>query len=124
MSLLEFIASRIRELRQGYGGAGISQEALAREVGVATNTISRWETGAYKPTIEDLDRLARFFGVSVLKFFPEQEQPQNKEVAALLRAAGELGDADLAELRRYAEFKRAQGLYKGGVKSRAGRRAK
>jgi len=34
------------------------------------NTISRWETATYKPSISDLERLARFFGVPVSDFFP------------------------------------------------------
>ena len=49
MNLLAYIAERIRSLRQGYGGEGLSQEALARHIGVATNTISRWETGENQP---------------------------------------------------------------------------
>jgi transcriptional regulator with XRE-family HTH domain len=124
MNLLEYIAQRIRELRQGYGGTGLSQEALAREMRVATNTISRWETGTYKPAIEDLDRLARFFGVSVLEFFPPVDQPKNKDMSALMRAAGDLGEGDLLELRRYAEFKRAQILMKDGGRGAVGRKRK
>ena len=48
----------------------MSQEALAREVKVAANTISRWETCTYRPSLEDLERLARFFEVSITTFFP------------------------------------------------------
>ena len=29
------------------------------------NTISRWETATYKPSISDLERLAQFFGVPI-----------------------------------------------------------
>ncbi len=112
MTLMEHIASRIRELRQSFGGTGISQEALANALGVATNTVSRWETGAYKPAIEDLDKLARFFGVSVLDLFPHEERAKSKEVNALLRAASSLPEKDIMELRRYAEFKKAQSMLK------------
>ncbi|MDO8655516.1 MAG: helix-turn-helix transcriptional regulator [bacterium] len=124
MTLLEHVAHRIRSLRTSYAGNGISQEALGRELGVATNTVSRWETGAYKPALEDLERLSRFFNVSVLEFFPTDSRPQTEELGALLRAAGELSEADVIELRRYAEFKRAQKLYKGGAKPTAGRKRK
>lgn len=120
MNVIEHVASRIRSLRMGYGGQGISQEALAGELGVATNTISRWETGVYKPAIEDLNKLAQFFGVSILTFFPATEEPKREEVAALLRAAGDLGDDDLQELRRYAEFKRAQKLLKNAPSKKTG----
>ena len=64
MELTRYVAERIRELRTNYGGEGISQEALAKEIKIAANTVSRWETGAYRPSIEDLDLLSRFFGVS------------------------------------------------------------
>jgi transcriptional regulator with XRE-family HTH domain len=124
MNLMEHIAGKIRELRQSYGGSGLSQEALASELKVAPNTISRWETGAYKPAIEDLDRMARFFGVSVLDFFPPEERPQSQEVSALLRAASALPDEDVRELRRYAEFKNAQKLYKADARPTVGRKRK
>src|SRR5580704_5022898 len=97
-----YVGTRIREFRNAYGGKGISQEALAAELKVATNTISRWETGTYEPTLNDLERLSRFFGVSIVKFFPqvEEEDPKSKKVDALLRAAQSLQQDDLDELQR------------------------
>ena len=124
MTLLEYIASRIREFRLAYGGQGLSQDVLAANLGVATNTVSRWETGVYKPAIEDLDKLARFFGVSVLDFFPPQERPANDEVAALLRAANSLSEEDVRELRRYAEWRKAQSLLSSSPRKTPGRKRK
>ena len=60
-----YVGKRIRELRNAFGEEGISQEALAAELKVATNTISRWETGTYEPTLNDLERLSRLFGISI-----------------------------------------------------------
>lgn len=40
-------------------------------VGTTANTVSRWEMATYKPAISDLERLARYFGVSIAAFFPE-----------------------------------------------------
>jgi transcriptional regulator with XRE-family HTH domain len=108
--LYEYIANRIRGLRSAYAGKGLSQEALAKELEVATNTVSRWETGTYKPAIDDLERLARFFGVSILDFFPKEESHINEGLSALLRAAEQLDSRDLEELRRYAEFRKARYL--------------
>ncbi len=122
MDLMEHVAARIRELRQSYGGEGISQDALARALDISPNTISRWETGAYKPSIQDLNRLAGFFGTSILAFFPNAEQPENASLVALLRAAGELPQQDIDELRKYAEFRRAQKMYREGTKPRVGRK--
>ncbi len=122
MTLAEFVAHKIRDLRLK---SGLSQEALANGIRVATNTISRWETGTYKPAIEDLDKLARFFNVSVLEFFPAASTGvgQRREVSALLRAAQNLPPKDVEELRRYAEFRVAQNLMRqeSGRSRRAGK---
>ena len=39
-------ADRVRRLRQGLG---LTQQALAEELGVRQQTVSEWETGAYAP---------------------------------------------------------------------------
>lgn len=125
MNLFEFVGQRIRDLRLNYGdGQGLSQESLAKVLNVATNTISRWETSTYRPSLEDLDKLARFFGVSILEFFPPEETQANDQITALLRAAKQLKPEDLEELRRYAEFRRARSLVGGGERPRAGRKRK
>ncbi len=125
MSLVEYVGRRIRELRTDYGGGeGLSQEALAKASGTTANTISRWETATYRPTIEDLERLARFFGVSILEFFPPEETPANDQIIALLRAAKQLSPDDLEELRKYAEFRKARSLHKQVDKPKPGRKRK
>jgi transcriptional regulator with XRE-family HTH domain len=124
MNLIEYVGQRIREFRTGYGGGtGISQDALAKTLGVASNTVSRWETGTYRPTIEDLERLARFFGKSILDFFPKEGEhtERNERIDALLRTAKQLNDEDVEELRRFAEFRRAQHVY---TKRTPGRKAR
>jgi transcriptional regulator with XRE-family HTH domain len=109
----QYVAKRIRELRIAYGKTGLSQEALAQLVGVSTNTISRWETGTYEPTLNDLEVLSRKLGVRMLDLFPPivDETPKDKAVDALLRAAKELKEVDINELRRYAEFRKARSIY-------------
>jgi len=103
--LYSFIGAKIRELRQSYRGSGISQEVLAEKMKKTPNTISRWETASYKPTIRDLHKLAQFFGVSISVFFPAVE---NSRLQALMSATGELDDDDLDELTRYAQFRKAR----------------
>lgn len=125
MNLFDYVGQQIRDLRLNYGnGQGLSQEALAKALGVAANTISRWETATYRPSLEDLDSLARFFGVSILQFFPPEETPANEQITALLRAARQLKPEDLDELRRYAEFRRARSVYGDQERPRAGRKRK
>jgi transcriptional regulator with XRE-family HTH domain len=123
-TLIQNVGQRIREFRTSYGGgSGISQDALAKALEVASNTVSRWETGTYRPTIEDLERLARFFGKSILDFFPKENihNERDEKIDALLRTAKQLNDDDVEELRRFAEFRRAQHVYSKGV---PGRKAK
>ena len=100
------IGDKIRELRTSVRGKGISQEELARAMKTTANTISRWETATYNPSVSDLERLARFFGVPVTVFFP-QVQPTSK-MNDLLSATGDLNDDDLAEVTLYALFRRAR----------------
>lgn len=116
-NLVEYVGGRIRELR-----AGMSQEALAAKVEVATNTVSRWETGIYRPSIEDLDRLARFFKVSILTFFPPDPTAGDDQFVRLRKAASGLKAEDVEELERYAEFRKAR--YRLGQAKRPGRKPK
>jgi len=120
MEIRTYVANQIKHLRDHYNNdEGLSQEALAIAIKVAPNTISRWETGVYEPGLNDLEKLARFFGVPLLHFLPpESIKPEGEKLMALLRTARQLHPSDLEELRRYAEFRRARRIYKG--KSRPG----
>lgn len=99
------IGSKIRELRTTLKGTGISQEELAHAVKRTANTISRWETATYKPSIADLERLARFFGVPITVFFPDAESKLRTN--ALVTATADLDDRDLQEVALYAQFRRS-----------------
>ena len=69
MDLLDHVAAKIKDLRVNYNsGEGLSQESLAKHLKVAPNTISRWETGMYRPSFKDVEKIARFFGVSMMLF--------------------------------------------------------
>jgi transcriptional regulator with XRE-family HTH domain len=100
------VGEKIRELRTTLGGEGISQEELAEAIKTTANTISRWETATYKPSISDLDKLARFFSVPIAAFFPEI-QPSSR-ISALLSATRGLDEDDLEEVTLYALFRRAR----------------
>ncbi|RBY83242.1 helix-turn-helix transcriptional regulator [Blastococcus sp. TF02A-30] len=58
--------SRVRELRQA---RGLSQEALARAVGVSRQTINAIETGRYDPSLRLAVHLARHFDSTVEEMF-------------------------------------------------------
>lgn len=126
MSLTSHVAAQIKELRTSYNsGEGLSQETLAGSLGVATNTVSRWETGVYIPSLHDVEKLARFFGVSMMVFIPPDEtEADDDNLKSLLRTARQLDPTDLEELRKYAEFRKARSMYKGKKRPKAGRRSK
>ena len=100
------IGQQIRELRTTFRGRGISQEDLAQAVKTTANTISRWETATYKPSISDLERLAQVVGVPISTFFP-LTHPKSR-TNALLSATADLDDDELDEVRMYALFRKAQ----------------
>ena len=125
MDLLDHVAARIKDLRVSYNsGEGLSQDALAGHLKVASNTISRWETGTYRPSLKDLEKITRFFGVSIMSFFPQDmvDDDEDESLKALLRTARQLHPSDLEELKKYAEFRRARGIYQGKTRPRPGRK--
>jgi transcriptional regulator with XRE-family HTH domain len=125
MDLLDHVAAKIRELRTSYNsGEGLSQESLANHLKVAPNTISRWETGTYRPSLKDLERLSRFFGVSMMAFYPPEmvDEEEDENLKALLRTARQLHPSDLEELHKYAEFRRARGIHQGKTRPKPGRK--
>lgn len=101
------IGRKIRELRLNRPKGEMSQDAVAEKIGVASNTVSRWETGTYKPTPEDLDKLARLFEVSITVFFPNL-QHDDSTMSMLASATGGLSKGDLEEVLKYAEFRKAR----------------
>lgn len=44
---------------------GMTQQDLAKSIGVTTNTVSNWEIGRFEPTSSRLKQLSEVFGCSV-----------------------------------------------------------
>ena len=62
--------------------AGLSQEALAEQIGISRQAISKWETGEAVPEINKLVSLAKVFNVSVDHLLSEDDlnkQPLESE---------------------------------------------
>ena len=53
---------RIRDLRTC---AGMTQRELADKLGISGAAVAQWETGDKRPTVDNLERLADIFGVTV-----------------------------------------------------------
>jgi transcriptional regulator with XRE-family HTH domain len=64
------------------------------------------KVATYKPSVTDLERLARFFGVPITVFFPQAGAMPR--INALLSATGDLDEEDFDEVTRYAQFRRAR----------------
>jgi len=106
--IYESISKKIIELRTNFGGKGVTQEELAQTMQTTANTISRWESAVYRPSVEDLHKLAKFFGVSISVFFPDMKI--NEQQNALMSATGELNEKDMQELIEYAKFRKARSI--------------
>ena len=60
---------------------GLSQEALAEQLGISRQAISRWETGKAVPTVDNLACLSRLYGVPMeaLLYGDEGAEPVRQE---------------------------------------------
>lgn len=73
------IGNRILELRKN---RNLSQESLAERVGVARQTISKWELGETSPDLKQAKKLSEIFGVS-LDELACYHQPENEPEQAV-----------------------------------------
>ena len=60
----------------------------------------------------------------MMAFMPPEMigKEEDENLKALLRTARQLHPADLEELQKYAEFRRARGIYQGKTRPKAGRK--
>lgn len=56
------IVNRVKELRTA---AGMTQKALADQLGVTVPTVSKWERGQRTPELERVIRMTLIFGVPI-----------------------------------------------------------
>ena len=72
------IGENVKQLRQE---KHIKQETLADYLGVSSQAVSKWETGASEPDISLLPSLATYFGISIDELFelPHAEQMERIE---------------------------------------------
>ncbi len=74
-------------IQAGRKAAGLSQEALGEQLGVSRQAVSKWESDAAIPELENLIAMSRLFGVSVGVLLGVEsasaEEPSDKELAAV-----------------------------------------
>jgi transcriptional regulator with XRE-family HTH domain len=97
------VGACIRELRHSSKEQAISQSQLARGIGVKPNTVSRWESGEYRPTAMDLQAIARFFDVPVGRLFLENED--RSLIGRINRGLRDLSERDLLEMLMFIKIR-------------------
>ncbi|MBV9719229.1 MAG: helix-turn-helix transcriptional regulator [Candidatus Eremiobacteraeota bacterium] len=105
VSISEQIAHRLKAEREG---RSLSQQELATKLGVAPNTVSRWETGTYKPRLDDLGKIAAALDLDIGALIPQNSANSEATLQRLIDIARLLDPAEIEEVKRYAEFRRAQ----------------
>ena len=70
------IGSRLRELRKK---KGVSQEDLAKLLGVTKSTISKYELGHRAMSIDQLKKVLDFFGIEYGLFLSDLDDPKYEE---------------------------------------------
>ena len=107
-----------RRIQEGRRAAGLSQESLGERLGVSRQAVSKWESDASVPDLENLIAMSRIFGVTIgalLGVEPEAAEDRSEgdapeapgEGVEGAAPAGELTDRELAAVeaivRKYLE---------------------
>jgi transcriptional regulator with XRE-family HTH domain len=98
------LGAKLREAREYLG---LSQDEVARGVGLTRSAISLIESGQRKIDALELKKLAEVYQRPVADFTGDVdviESSMPETVQHLARAASKLTEADRAELLRFAEF--------------------
>ena len=99
------LAHRIRTLRED---RGLTQQAVARAAGIATDMVSRLENGHYtSPGLRTLVRIAEGMNTSLAELLPEVSGPATTPESALLSQLHALAArAELHELELLVDIAR------------------
>jgi|SRR6478609_1119028 len=92
----DFIKKKLNDLFLDYSAKGGTQSSLAKEAGIAQGQISVWLKGGNVPSIDNLESLAKAFGVSLFDFFPaEHRKIENSDafITALVSLAKQMDDS-------------------------------
>ena len=96
------IGKKIRQLRVN---KGLTQESLAKALGVSYQAVSRWENEMSMPDITLLPAISTFFGVSIDELFEFTEESQMERISNMIVEKDELPDFDFENAKRFLETK-------------------
>ena len=78
------IGEKVKELRKG---KNISQESLAKVLGVTFQAVSKWETNVTAPDVSLIPSIASFFGVSIDELFDYNTFENEQKIDRICREA-------------------------------------
>jgi transcriptional regulator with XRE-family HTH domain len=101
------LGARLREAREYLG---LSQDEVAKYLGIPRTALSHIESGQRRIDALELKKLAQLYRRPVVYFTGESqaEAGMPEDVAHLARAAAGLSEGDRRELSRFAEYLRAR----------------
>ena len=100
------LGEKLREAREYLA---LSQDEVAKNLGVPRTAISMIESGQRRVDALELKRLAELYRRPVSHFTgDEPETPMPKDVEHLARAASDLSQQDREELARFADYLRSR----------------
>lgn len=105
------LGNRLREAREYLG---LSQDEVAKAIGLTRSAVSLVESGQRKVDAIELKKFAAVYQRPVTDFTGEMEVASSlpTSVAHLARTANKLSEGDRAELLRFAEFLSAKSAQK------------
>ena len=68
--------------------AGLTQAALAERLGIGSKAVSKWESGASKPTTDMIRKLSALFGIPVEELLRLRDGGQPKSVSKIVLTGG------------------------------------
>lgn len=105
-SIQAILSERLKEARVY---RGLSQEEVARHLGVPRSAVSLIENGARRVTAAELSRLAKLYQTTMESLAGhEREASAAESVSLLARAAADLSKTDRDEVLRFAQFLRSR----------------
>lgn len=92
------IGTKIKHLRLE---RGVTQEALAEQLGVTAQAVSKWERGVAAPDISLLPALSVFFGVRIDDLFKLSDSERFDRLSRMMENEGFLSQADFDYAERF-----------------------
>lgn len=100
------LTNKLRALR---AAKGITQEQLAKEMGVTAQAVSKWERGAAMPDVTLLPELSVYFGVTLDELFGMTEDKEYERIQNMIWDERILTPDKLAQTERWIDERIAAG---------------